>query len=57
MSALTYAHDVANAVQDGTGTALFDRVRRSVELGRFHEGLDDLFGGLAHLRNTLEPDT
>jgi hypothetical protein len=56
MSALTYAADATNTVQEGTGTPLFDRVRRSIELGRVREGLDDLFGGLAHLRNTMEPE-
>jgi extracellular factor (EF) 3-hydroxypalmitic acid methyl ester biosynthesis protein len=55
MQALSCTNEVDNTPETGTLTLLYDRVRRSFELGLIKEGLDDLCGGLEHIRNAMEP--
>ena len=55
MQALSCTNEVDNTPETGTLTLLYDRVRRSMELGLIKEGLDDLCGGLEHIRNGMDP--
>ena len=56
MQALSYATQITAARETSTGVALFDGVCRSIERGRLNEGLDDLFNGLARIRDTMDSE-
>ena len=51
MHALSFANDITGYQDAASGATLFDRACRSIELGRFTEGLDDLFTGVEQIRN------
>lgn len=51
MHALSFANDITGNRPAASGATLFDRACRSIELGRFTEGLDDLFTGVEQIRH------
>ena len=51
MHALSFANDITGYRHAASGATLFDRACRSIELGQFTEGLDDLFNGVEQIRN------
>jgi extracellular factor (EF) 3-hydroxypalmitic acid methyl ester biosynthesis protein len=51
MHALSFANDITGYRHAASRETLFDRACRSIELGRFTEGLDDLFTGVEQIRN------
>jgi extracellular factor (EF) 3-hydroxypalmitic acid methyl ester biosynthesis protein len=51
MHALSFANDITGYQDAASGATLFDRACRSIELGQFSEGLDDLFTGVEQIRN------
>jgi len=51
MHALSFANNITGYRHAKVGATLFDRACRSIELGQFTEGLDDLFTGLEQIRN------
>jgi hypothetical protein len=51
MHALSFANDITGYRHAASGATLFDRACRSIELGQFTEGLDDLFTGVEQIRN------
>jgi len=56
MHALSFASDITSHRHAASGATLFDRACRSIELGLFSEGLDDLFTGLEQIRNACGSD-
>jgi hypothetical protein len=56
MLALSDANDITTDQHSAAGAALFERLSRSIDLGEFHDRLDDLIDGLERIRETSEPD-
>jgi len=54
MQALSYGHEITATRETSTGAAFFDRVCRSIERGQLRDALDDLFTGLAQIRDTMD---